>query len=142
MQVKLEPESSVADVAGGESECTVVKELSTPAKRVAECVVIGEVTAQEKAESKKRKKNYDLRRHFQDSWAAKLPWAEAVVGCDGSITQVRCKICSNVEAREKLMVPKIDSLYKHAGRRKAMVDMGKVRRGEYFYGSTLARINM
>jgi hypothetical protein len=65
---------------------------------------------------RKRKKSYELNRHFQDSWAAKLPWAEAVVGADGRITQVRCKICSDIEGREKLLVPKIDSLYKHAGR--------------------------
>jgi hypothetical protein len=85
---------------------------------------------------RKRKKSYELNRHFQDSWAAKLPWAEAVVGADGRITQVRCKICSDIEGREKLLVPKIDSLYKHAGRRKALVDMGKVRRGEHYYLGT------
>jgi hypothetical protein len=58
------------------------------------------------------------------------------VGLDGSITQVRCKVCSDVEGREKLLVPKIDSLYKHAGRRRALADMGKVRRGEYYYLGT------
>ena len=49
------------------------------------------------------------------------------------ITQVMCKICTDVEGREKLLVPKLDSLYKHAGRRRALVDIGKVRRGEYYY---------
>ena len=110
---------------------------STPVKpRVPDCIVVGEITATEVAESRKRRKNYDSNRHFQDSWAAKLPWAEAVVGVDGSITQVRCKVCSDVEGREKLLVPKIDSLYKHAGRRRALADMGKVRRGEYYYLGT------
>jgi hypothetical protein len=56
-----------------------------------------------------------------------------VVGVDGCITQIRCKICTDVEGREKLLVPKIDSLMKHAGRRRVAVDMGKVKRGEYFY---------
>jgi hypothetical protein len=50
--------------------------------------------------AKKRKKGYELNRHFQDSWAAKLPWTEAVVGVDGRITQVRCKVCSDVKRRE------------------------------------------
>jgi hypothetical protein len=60
--------------------------------------------------AKKWKKGYELNRHFKDSWVAKLPWAEAVVGVDGRITQVRYKVCSDVERREKLLVPKIDSL--------------------------------
>jgi hypothetical protein len=53
------------------------------------------------------------------------------MGVDGGIIQVRCKICTDVEGYEKLLVPKIDSLMKHAGRRKAAVDMGKVKRGKY-----------
>jgi hypothetical protein len=55
------------------------------------------------------------------------------VGVDGRITQVRSKVCSDVERRDKLLVPKIDSLWKHVGRRKALVDMAKVKRGEYYY---------
>jgi hypothetical protein len=55
------------------------------------------------------------------------------MGVDGGIIQVRCKICTDVEGYEKLLVPKIDSLMKHAGRRKAAVDMGKVKRGKYYY---------
>jgi hypothetical protein len=47
------------------------------------------------------------------------------MGADGRITQVWCKICSDIEGREKLLAPKIDSLYKHAGRRKVLVDMGR-----------------
>jgi hypothetical protein len=55
------------------------------------------------------------------------------MGVDGRITQVRCKVCTNVEGCEKLLVPKIDSLMKHVGRKKATVDMGKMKRGEHFY---------
>jgi hypothetical protein len=64
--------------------------------------------------ARKRKKSYELNRHFQDSWAAKLPWAKAVMGTDERISQVRCKVYSFVEHGEKLLVPKIDSLWKHA----------------------------
>jgi hypothetical protein len=83
--------------------------------------------------ARKRKKSYELNRHFQDSWAAKLPWAKAVMGTDGRISQVQCKVCSFVERREKLLVPKIDSLWKHAGRRKALCDSAKVKKGKYYY---------
>ncbi len=38
------------------------------------------------ANSKKRKKMNELNRHFQDSWATKLPWAKFVVGVDGKVT--------------------------------------------------------
>jgi hypothetical protein len=38
-----------------------------------------------------------------------------VLGCNGRVTQVRCKVCSEVEGHEKLLAPKIDSLWKHVG---------------------------
>ena len=159
LEVKLESDSWVSDLEGAstESDCTIVEALSTPVKPWldsggrGDCVLVGEVTAKEKAESRKQRKNYDQKCHFQDSRAAKLPWVEAVVRVDGSITQVRCKVCSDVEAGEKLLVPKIDNLYIHVGRRRAMADIGKVRRGEYYYlrtnqfasrmrGSTLPKV--
>jgi hypothetical protein len=68
-------------------------------------VVLDPVVASPSHElAKKQKKGYELNRHFQDSWAAKLPWVEVVVGVDGKITQVCCKICFDVEMREKLLV--------------------------------------
>jgi hypothetical protein len=59
---------------------------------------------------RKKNKSYELNKHFQDSWAAKLPWAKIVMGTDMRISQVRCEVCSFVERREKLLVSKIDSL--------------------------------
>jgi hypothetical protein len=32
--------------------------------------------------------------------------------------------------------PKIDNLYKHAGRRKALADIGKMKHGEFYYLGT------
>ena len=83
--------------------------------------------------ARKKKQSYEMNRHFQDSWAARLPWAESVLGRDGRVAQVRCKICTEVEGREKLLVPKLDSLWKHAGRRKALVDFGKVKKGDHYF---------
>ena len=54
----------------------------------------------------------------------------------GVITRMRCKIYSDVAGRNKLLVPELDSLYKHIGRRRAVVDIEKVRRGEYYYVGT------
>ena len=42
-------------------------------------------------------------------------------------------MCTDVEGHEKLLVPKIDLLMKHTGRRKAVVDMEKVKRDKYYY---------
>ncbi len=40
---------------------------------------------------------------FQDMWAYRFPWAEAVVGEDGLVAQVQCKICNNIEGKPKLL---------------------------------------
>jgi len=42
-------------------------------------------------------------------------------------------VCSEVEGREKLLVPKLDSLWKHAGRRRALVDSGKLKKGQHYF---------
>jgi hypothetical protein len=52
------------------------------------------------------------------------------------VAQVKCRICSNVEGREKLLVPKIDGLWKHAGRRRALANFGNVRKGDFYFLST------
>lgn len=65
--------------------------------------------------TKKRRQLYELNRHFQENWVAKLPWAEVVLVADGSMTMVKCTICSSVDSRDKLLVAKLDSLWKHAG---------------------------
>lgn len=66
-----------------------------------------------------KRKKHESNRVFQDVWAAKLPWAESVLGPNGNIHQVRCKVCTKVKGREKLFVPKFDSFQKHVGWRKA-----------------------
>jgi hypothetical protein len=127
---------SAGQATSHDSDCVLVSALNVDPKPCPEpdVLILDPVLASPSHElARKRKKGYELNRHFQDSWAAKLPWAEAVVGVDGRIMQVRCKVCSDVERREKLLVPKIDSLWKHVGRRRALVDMAKVKRGEYYY---------
>jgi hypothetical protein len=134
----LAPAGSSVASASQSSECVLMNAISTPVKASVlvepDLQVLDPVLASPSHElARKRKKGYELNRHFQDSWAAKLPWAEAVMGIDGKVSQVRCKVCSFVERREKLLVPKIDSLWKHARRRKALCDTMKVKKGEYYY---------
>jgi hypothetical protein len=88
------------------------------------------------AAARQRRREYENNRHWQDSWAARLPWAESVLGRDGRVTQVKCKVCSEVEGREKLLAPKIDSLWKHAGRRRALTSIGTVKKGDHYFLTT------
>lgn len=65
-------------------------------------------------------------------WATKLSWTEVVVGCDGKLMMVQCKVCSEIEGREKLLVPKFDSLQKRVEKQKCkIVCLGCVV-GQYF----------
>jgi hypothetical protein len=35
--------------------------------------------------TKKRKKAYEMNRHFQDTWVVKLPWAKYVLSSNGKV---------------------------------------------------------
>jgi hypothetical protein len=69
---------------------------------------------------------------FKVSWATKLPWVELQVGFDGFFHTMKCKICSKIEYKDKLLAPKWDSLHKHANRRKADRPMRGVKKGEWY----------
>jgi hypothetical protein len=58
-------------------------------------------------------------RRFQLEWQAHLPWAEGVLSEDGKLHMVRCRTCTTVDGQEKLLAPKLDTLLKHEGRRRA-----------------------
>jgi hypothetical protein len=36
-------------------------------------------------------------------WATKLPWAKAMVGCDGKLEMVHYKICNEFDGRKKIL---------------------------------------
>jgi hypothetical protein len=79
--------------------CILLNAISTPTKPPVvpdlDMQVLDPLVASPSHElARKRKEAYELNRHFQDSWAAKLPWAKAVVGADGRILQVHCKVCT------------------------------------------------
>ena len=119
-----------APTQSSNSDCVLLDVGSTPPAKgpLPDLEVLDPVLASPCHEKIRKRRSYEANRHFQDSWAAKLPWAESVIGADGKVSQVRCRICTAVEGREKLLIPKIDSLWKHAGRRRVLVS-GERREG-------------
>jgi hypothetical protein len=61
-----------------------------------------------------KKKNYDANRKFKKSWATKLPCAEFCLLLNGNLHTIKCKICSEVEGKDKLLATNWDSFCKHA----------------------------
>ena len=79
------------------------------------------------------KKNYDATRKFQETWAAKLPWAELFRGSDGLFQSVRCVVCSQITGKPKILGPKWDTLVKHSGKRKATKNMALgIKKGQWY----------
>jgi hypothetical protein len=70
---------------------------------------------------------------FQNVWSAKLPWVEFVVDKQGKVNLVRCKVFSKINGKAKMFAPKIESLHKHVGKKKAlMVVLGVCGAREYY----------
>jgi NAD-dependent SIR2 family protein deacetylase len=57
--------------------------------------------------SKERKPKWQVLKNFQYIWVAKFQWAKLVVEVHGKLHYVRCKICTNVEHREKVIGAKV-----------------------------------
>jgi hypothetical protein len=43
------------------------------------------------------------------------------MGVDGKVTSVKCKVYNVIEGKNKMLVPKLDSLWKHVGPKKATI---------------------
>jgi hypothetical protein len=52
------------------------------------------------------------------------------MGVDGYVHLVKCKVCSEVGHKDKLLAPKWDSLHKHVDHKKAERNMKEVKKGE------------
>ncbi len=63
----------------------------------------------------KEQKLHNSSRKFQDASTTHLPWAESIVDENGLMQELRCKIYTSIERKEKLLAPKLDSLLKHVG---------------------------
>jgi len=58
---------------------------------------------------------------FQDKWATKSPLVESMVGVDGRVHKVKCKVCNKIERHNNLLVLKLDYLWKHVNQRKILI---------------------
>jgi hypothetical protein len=85
----------------------------------------------------KKQKLYNSSQKFQDASTTHLSWAKSIVDENGLMQQVRCKICTFIERKEKLLAPKLDSLLKHVGAWKAKVSMLGVDYGSHYFNKNL-----
>jgi hypothetical protein len=58
---------------------------------------------------------------FQDMWSEKLPLIVSMVDLNKKGHQVKCKTCTNIEGKEKLLDLKLDNFWQHANGRKTLV---------------------
>ncbi len=61
-------------------------------------------------------------------------------GANGKVVQVRCKVCSQIGGKKKLMIIKIDYLWKHVGRCKTLVSMLNIKVREHYFLKTNAHV--
>jgi hypothetical protein len=66
---------------------------------------------------------YEPRKKIYDTWATWLPWAKTMVDGYGLMTSMRWKIYFKIKGKFLLLIPKLDYLLKHVGRRKTIFVM-------------------
>jgi hypothetical protein len=71
-------------------------------------------------------------------WACHFPWAEVVVGEDGLVAQVLCKICNNIERKPKLLALKFYTFHKHVRHCMAIIPNSSIVVKDYFYCKDVA----
>ncbi len=62
-----------------------------------------------------------------------MPWEKFVVGFDGKVYQMKCKVGSLIECHDKLLVPKLDSLWKHDNQTKVITGIVNVAARVHYY---------
>jgi hypothetical protein len=77
---------------------------------------------------------YDLNHCFQNAELTKLFWVKFIVHVNGRVHKVKCKVCSKIKGHNKLLILKLNSLWKHIGQRKATTTIfNVVAMGEYYF---------
>jgi hypothetical protein len=59
-------------------------------------------------DTKTKQKVYELNKVFQDVWNVKLPWVNSMVDAHGKVHPVRCKVCTKIKGKEKLLAFKLN----------------------------------
>jgi hypothetical protein len=70
-------------------------------------------TINEPKKKKFKTSKWEISRVYQNKCVVRFIWYELVCEGNGKIKMVRCKVCSNIEGRDKLLVLKLDYLIKH-----------------------------
>jgi hypothetical protein len=65
--------------------------------------------------------------------ACKIPWVELIVDKIEKIHQVYYKVCIKIKGKKKLLVPKIDFLWKHTRKRQARVGGHGLAMGKFYF---------
>ncbi len=65
-----------------------------------------------------------------------MPWAKTIVGVNKKVTQIKCKVCSDIDGKDRLLVTKLDSLWKHVGQRLATIAFVGVLIGDIYFLET------
>jgi hypothetical protein len=73
--------------------------------------------------AKEKKESYDSTKKFQAKWASKLTWIEGLIAKSGFIHNVKCKVCSLIKNKGKIVGRKWDILTKHVGHRIVVWDL-------------------
>jgi hypothetical protein len=71
------------------------------------------------ASKKAKRREYDLTRRYHIEWSAKHAWAVPLM--DDDHHYVKCEICTTMDGRPCILMPKIDTLKKHEGQRKVRI---------------------
>jgi len=70
-------------------------------------------TIDEPKKKKFKTSKWEINRVYQNKWVVRFIWYELVCEGNGNMRMVRCKVCSNIERRDKLLFLKLDYLIKH-----------------------------
>jgi hypothetical protein len=62
------------------------------------------------------------------------------MGSNGKVVQVWCKVCSFINGKDKLLIAKFDSFWKHARCHKTLVAMLGVKVGEHYFLKSNAHV--
>jgi hypothetical protein len=77
-----------------------------------------ETTINDFKKKKQNKSKWEVNRMYQDHWAIRFLWSNLVCGGDGRMRMVRCRVCSKINSRKKLSMPKLNSFIKHSSLKK------------------------
>jgi hypothetical protein len=64
-------------------------------------------------------------------WAIRFSWFELVSGANGKMKMMKCTICTNIEGRDELLMPKLNSI-KHSTLNKCVITILGIVVKEYY----------